>query len=207
MSIHDDASAARIPVLVASRRCHSADAIMSYLSENMDMLFPIVPAVSCAEARRLYGSSELAPEAGTPCIAVINSPLCDGDGVALARELTARGAVVLLIVSAALYSGGAREAARDGIFVLPRPVGESEMWSVLWFMLAACRRLSGVVDERGRIEEKLDELKIIDRAKWLLIDYLKMNEEQAHRYITKQAMDLRITRLEAAKNILKTYLG
>ena len=86
MSIHDDASAARIPVLVASRRCHSADAIMSYLSEIMDMIFPIVPAVSCAEAQRLYGSSELAPEAGTPCIAVINSPLCDGDGVALARR-------------------------------------------------------------------------------------------------------------------------
>ena len=32
-----------------------------------------------------------------------------------------------------------------------------------------------------------------------------MSESQAHRYIEKQAMDLRVTKKEIAENILKTY--
>ena len=32
-----------------------------------------------------------------------------------------------------------------------------------------------------------------------------MTEAEAHRYIEKQAMDLRISRREAAENIIKTY--
>ena len=68
--------------------------------------------------------------------------------------------------------------------------------------------MSGMLSvENEKLAGKIDEFRIIDRAKWVLIDYLKMSEEQAHRYIEKQAMDLRIPRIEAAKNILKTYLG
>ncbi len=45
----------------------------------------------------------------------------------------------------------------------------------------------------------------MNRAKWLLIECLSMAEPDAHRYIEKQAMDLRITKREAAENIIKTY--
>ena len=45
----------------------------------------------------------------------------------------------------------------------------------------------------------------MNRAKWLLIECLNMTEAEAHRYIEKQAMDLRISRREAAENIIKTY--
>lgn len=202
------ASASGIPLLVVSRQCRTADAIMQYIQKFAEPFFPVVRASSTAEARRIYASDELLPaEPGTPCAVVINSPLCDGNGVSLARELTGRGGVVLLIVSADLYREEARAAACDGVFVLPRPVDESVMWSAIWLLISSCRRLCGAAIAAAHIEDKLDELKIIDRAKWLLIDYLKMSESQAHRYIEKQAMDLRITRLEAAKNILKTYLG
>ena len=46
---------------------------------------------------------------------------------------------------------------------------------------------------------------MVDRAKCALIQYLHMSEPDAHRYIEKQAMDLRITRQEVAEEILKTY--
>ena len=39
----------------------------------------------------------------------------------------------------------------------------------------------------------------------VLIEYLKLTEPQAHRYIEKQAMDLGLTRRQVALNILKTY--
>ncbi len=212
MSTDPLAAASGIPVLVVSRQCRIADAVMQYIQKYMEPFFPVVRASSAAEAQRFCKSDELSPAAtGMPCAAVINSPLCDGNGISLARELTEHGFVVMLMVSGELYLAGARAAASDGVFVLPRPVDETVMRSALWLLISACRRLGGAATaERqaaANLEDKLDELKIIDRAKWLLIDYLKMNESQAHRYIEKQAMDLRISRLEAAKNILKTYLG
>ena len=46
---------------------------------------------------------------------------------------------------------------------------------------------------------------MVDRAKCILIQYLNMTEPQAHRYIEKQAMDLRVSRREIAQGILQTY--
>ena len=54
-------------------------------------------------------------------------------------------------------------------------------------------------------EEKMEEIRIINRAKWLLIEQLKMTENEAHRYIEKQAMDRCVTRRTVAENILSTY--
>ena len=50
-----------------------------------------------------------------------------------------------------------------------------------------------------------DEQQLIIRAKCTLIQYLKLTEPQAHKYIEKQSMDLRKTKLEIAQRILKTY--
>ena len=54
-------------------------------------------------------------------------------------------------------------------------------------------------------EEKMQEIRLVNRAKWLLISELKMEEPQAHRYIEKQAMDRCITRKEVAEEIINTY--
>ena len=55
------------------------------------------------------------------------------------------------------------------------------------------------------IEEKMEEIRIVNRAKWLLIEQLKMTEKEAHRYIEKQAMDRCVTRRIVAEKILATY--
>ena len=69
-----------------------------------------------------------------------------------------------------------------------------------------CRRkFNPIVNENEKLKEKINDIRLIDRAKLTLIQYLKMSEEESHKYIEKQAMDLRITKVEVAKNILKIY--
>ena len=51
----------------------------------------------------------------------------------------------------------------------------------------------------------MEEIRIVNRAKCLLISELKMTEPQAHHYIEKTAMDNCIPKKEAAKNIIKLY--
>ena len=55
------------------------------------------------------------------------------------------------------------------------------------------------------IEEKMEEIRIVNRAKWLLSSELKMDEQGAHRYIEKQAMDRCISKRIVAEEIIKTY--
>lgn len=194
-----------LPIWVVSSPGRSADGIMSYLRKGASAA-PALPfaapihLVSLAEARRECTAAEARG------VVIINSPLCDGDGIKLADELTAIGHMTLVILPQERYPA-ARAAAAEGVFILPRPISESVMFSVLWLLATACVRVNGGGGGKREIAQRMDEIKIVDRAKWLLIDYLKMSEAQAHRYIEKQAMDQRITRLEAAKNILKTYLG
>ena len=48
-------------------------------------------------------------------------------------------------------------------------------------------------------------MRLVDRAKCTLVQYLGFTEAQAHRYLEKQAMDMRMTRREVAEEILRTY--
>ena len=51
----------------------------------------------------------------------------------------------------------------------------------------------------------MEEIRIVNHAKWMLIEQLKMSESEAHRYIEKQAMDRCVTRRAVAEDILQTY--
>ena len=55
------------------------------------------------------------------------------------------------------------------------------------------------------MEDKMKEIRLVNRAKWILIDVMNMTEADAHRYIEKHAMDECITKREVSENIIKTY--
>ena len=72
-------------------------------------------------------------------------------------------------------------------------------------LTAARKRVFMLENENQKLQKKIDEIRIVDRAKLVLIQTLKMTEPQAQRYIEKQSMDLRQTRLQTAENVLRTY--
>ena len=55
------------------------------------------------------------------------------------------------------------------------------------------------------LQEKMMDIRTVNRAKWLLIQQLRMTEDEAHYYIEKQAMDTRLSRREVAENIIRSY--
>lgn len=65
--------------------------------------------------------------------------------------------------------------------------------------------MKGLKKQNEQLQKKIEDIKFVDRAKCVLIEYLKMSEAEAHRFIEKQAMDLRVTKREIASRILKTY--
>ncbi len=51
----------------------------------------------------------------------------------------------------------------------------------------------------------MEDVRLVGRAKCILMTHMHMREPEAHRYIEKQAMDRRTTRRAIAEGILKTY--
>ena len=55
------------------------------------------------------------------------------------------------------------------------------------------------------VENAVEEIKLINRAKWLLISCLNMTEDEAHRYIGKLAMQQQRPKRDIAEGIIRTY--
>jgi response regulator NasT len=60
--------------------------------------------------------------------------------------------------------------------------------------------------ENRKLLRKLDELRIVSRAKCLLVAHKGMSEDEAHSYIERLAMDRRETKLAIAESVVKNYL-
>lgn len=137
---------------------------------------------------------------------IINSPLPDDNGTRFAIDAcNSKETVVLLMVRAELHAEIYDKVAEHGVFTLPKPTSKPTIIAALSWMSSARERLRKSEKKTLSIEEKMEEIRIVNRAKWLLIREIKMDEPEAHRYIEKQAMDRCISKREVAEEIIKTY--
>ncbi|MBQ3283679.1 MAG: ANTAR domain-containing protein, partial [Atopobiaceae bacterium] len=83
------------------------------------------------------------------------------------------------------------------------PTARSLLALALGWMRAASERLVRLEGRALSMEEKMSEIRLVNRAKWILISDLGMDEPAAHRFIEKQAMDRCVTRREIAKEIIE----
>ena len=79
------------------------------------------------------------------------------------------------------------------------------MTHALNWLESARERLRQFEKKTISIEDKMAEIRLVNKAKWLLISELKMSEPDAHRYVEKQAMDRCVSRRFIAEEIIKTY--
>ena len=112
---------------------------------------------------------------------------------------------IILTVPKKLERNFESKSEKYGIFVIGKPVDKNILRKALHFFRAMNKRLGGVQKENVKLKKQIDDIRIINRAKCILMEYLSMTEPQAHRYLEKQAMDLRITKAEVAKRLLSTY--
>ena len=106
---------------------------------------------------------------------------------------------------AELYDEIFDKVSEHGVFMLAKPLSRQLMETALDWMESARERLRRLEKKTISVEEKMEEIRVVNRAKWILISELKMDEPQAHRYIEKQAMDRCLSRKEIAEEIIRTY--
>lgn len=134
---------------------------------------------------------------------IVNSPLPDDSGIRFSIDLCGSGeTVVLLLLRAEFFTQVTDTVCEHGVFTLSKPLSRQAIETALFWMASARERLRKTEKKALTLEEKMAEIRLINRAKWLLIEREHMDESTAHRYIEKRAMDRCITRRAVAEEIL-----
>ena len=137
---------------------------------------------------------------------IVNSPLPDDPGLRFAIDAsTSYNTVVLYLARTEQYADACDRLTEHGVFVLQKPVSRTVFQIASGWLISARERVRRTEKKTLSIEEKMNEIRLVNRAKWLLISGLKMTEPDAHRYIEKQAMDRCVPRRLVAEEIIKTY--
>ena len=104
-----------------------------------------------------------------------------------------------------IYDEVYSEVMEHGVFTLSKPTSAQLLSQYLKILCTARERIRRLEGKQQSVEEKIEEIRLVNHAKWLLIECLSMSEAEAQRYIEKQAMDLRISKRQMAENVIKTY--
>lgn len=139
-------------------------------------------------------------------IVIIDTPLKDEFGNELATKVSQNGNVGVILVVRAVDSDMIGVKVEEyGVFVIPKPFTKSIFYQGVKFVSTSIKRFSKLKEEKNKLLKQVEDIKKVDKAKCLLIQYHQMTEEQAHRYLEKQAMDLRISRRAVADKIINFF--
>ena len=137
---------------------------------------------------------------------IISTPLSDEFGLDLVADISKDAKNGIVVMAKREIADEVQKKIRfTGAFVLPRPFNKALLIQTIKLAEIAHIGMAKLEEENRQLTQQLSDMKIVNRAKSMLMQYLNLTEEQAHRHIQKQAMDLRKTQRAVAEDILKTY--
>ncbi len=137
---------------------------------------------------------------------LIAEPIAGSSGRELALQLKKRHCMAVLLLAAPEHADAdAALLEQSGVLVLPNDAPESLIVQTIRLLAAVRIQLEQMQHKTEKLEAKVADIRIINRAKLLLVQHLQMTEMEAHKYIEKQAMDTSMRRRTIAENIIRTY--
>lgn len=137
---------------------------------------------------------------------LIAEPIAGSSGRELALQLKKRHCMAVLLLAAPEHADAdAALLEQSGVLVLPNDAPESLIVQTIRLLTAVRIQLEQMQHKTEKLEAKVADIRIINRAKLLLVQHLQMTETEAHKYIEKQAMDTSMRRRTIAENIIRTY--
>lgn len=137
---------------------------------------------------------------------LIAEPIAGSSDRELALQLKKRHCMAVLLLAAPEHADAdAALLEQSGVLVLPNDAPESLIVQTIRLLTAVRIQLEQMQHKTEKLEAKVADIRIINRAKLLLVQHLQMTETEAHKYIEKQAMDTSMRRRTIAENIIRTY--
>jgi len=181
----------------------SSDVINSALTSLLPLsdFAPVSLAQSVSAAKRMLEERQYD-------FVIVNSPLPDDVGTRFAIDVNQSGTtVVLLLVRAELHDEIHAQVVEHGVFTLSKPTSTKTVTTAISWLCSAREKLRKSEKKTVSIESKMEEIRAVNRAKWILISEQGMDEPSAHRFIEKYAMDRCVSKKQIADDIIAHRLS
>jgi two-component system, response regulator PdtaR len=143
-----------------------------------------------------------------PDLVVMDVKMPKLDGISAAERI-AKQRISPVIILTAFSQRDLVERARDAgaMAYLTKPFTIEDLMPAIELAVSRFQEIKQLDTEINDLQSQLKARKIIEKAKGLLIDKLKLTEPQAFKWMQKTAMDKRKTMVEVANLVISEYGG
>jgi response regulator NasT len=138
-----------------------------------------------------------------PDLVLMDIKMPGTDGLQAAEVLAEHNLPVVLLTAFSSPELVERASAAGVFSYVVKPFNPSNLIPALRIALSLHERMTTAANEVDEITEKLETRKLVDRAKGLLTEKMKLNEPEAFRWIQKASMDRRLSMKQVAQTVIE----
>ena len=136
-------------------------------------------------------------------LSIINMPLSDETGKELSFDIADKNVSgVITIVNNGHEQIIGSFGRKKGIYIVMKPLNRIMFLDAVVFVLTAQKQKLRLIKKNEELARALTDLKIITKAKFLLMEKNGMSEENAHHFIERSAMDQRLSKRYVAEAVI-----
>ncbi|MCF8011861.1 MAG: ANTAR domain-containing protein [Clostridiales bacterium] len=141
-----------------------------------------------------------------PDLAVLDTRLKGFENLQVMRVLEDRRTLPLVLAMDYDYKLVSEMASAGGVFgLLVKPVQETALIPTIESALVTFKQVKELEKKNQKLTSELENRKLVERAKGLLMEKKGVAEKDAYRYLQKLSMDKCISMKKAAKNIISYW--
>jgi two-component system, response regulator PdtaR len=144
---------------------------------------------------------ELAAEL-KPDLIVMDIKMPNLDGLSAAEKIAELKIPVVLLTAFSQQELVTRAAEVGAMAFLVKPFTPQDLMPAIEIALSRHQQLVALESEVSDLSERLETRKLIERAKGVLSEKMKLTEPEAFRWIQKASMDRRLSMADVARTVL-----
>jgi response regulator NasT len=142
----------------------------------------------------------------SPDLVILDIKMPEIDGIEAAREISAARSVPIILLTAYSDQALVERAAAAGVFAyLVKPVAEEDLLPAILTARTRFAEFQELRKEVATLSEALEARKVIERAKGILMDRLRISEAEAFRRMQIQSQRENRRLVEIARAIITAH--
>jgi response regulator NasT len=137
-----------------------------------------------------------------PDLMVMDIKMPDLDGLSAAEKISELKIPVVLLTAFSQQELVTRAAEVGAMAFLVKPFSPQDLLPAIEIALSRHSELIALETEVSDLAERLETRKLIERAKGVLSEKMKLTEPEAFRWIQKASMDRRLSMADVARTVL-----
>lgn len=141
-----------------------------------------------------------------PDLVIMDAKLPGAEGLEIARIIEEHKAAPVILLTTSHEFELLEEAKDSWIFAyLVKPVSDVQLLPAIEIAISNFRRFVRLEEENKRLKQALEERKLVEKAKGMVMEAKGLNEKEAYKYLQKISMDNCVPIARVARQIISYF--